>query len=358
MYQFTTTTLINSNLDSNGTTAKYAGTATAFNVTRVGKFLADNIVSVNKRAYSAGVKEVATVTVPAITLGLVARLEIDIRLAQQTYSDYANTYLYFKKPQFVEIISSGVANTDAAALVAELNKLKDRFGYSYVTATVSGADITVTATDFNQRFHDIIISKSQDSYNSIIQPEYVDITAGTFAITTEGKLGFGDDDWMARSIVMPTYENSRAFGISKDEKPILGGNYTQYTLRYSIDKEGGDGIVASGKSITTHVFYVLSTLQAAFEAALQTTYPGIITIGGAGSIIISGDEVLDLSESETTTLTAANFVGTITWTSGTVGTATIDSSTGVVTAVGAGTTVITATDTATSTGTFTITVVA
>ena len=44
MFQFTTTTVINSNLDSNGSTAKYTGAATYFQVTRVGKFLTDKIV--------------------------------------------------------------------------------------------------------------------------------------------------------------------------------------------------------------------------------------------------------------------------------------------------------------------------
>ena len=46
MYQFTTTNIINSNLDSNGTTTKFAGSTTALTVTRVGKFLKASIVSV------------------------------------------------------------------------------------------------------------------------------------------------------------------------------------------------------------------------------------------------------------------------------------------------------------------------
>ena len=38
MYQFTTTTIINSSLDSNGTTARYTGSAAGLTVTRVGTF--------------------------------------------------------------------------------------------------------------------------------------------------------------------------------------------------------------------------------------------------------------------------------------------------------------------------------
>ena len=371
MYQFTTTTVINSNLDSNGTTAKYAGTATDFKVTRVNTFKKANILSVYKRPYQAGVKETATIINQAATAGDVIRLEVDIRLAQQTNSEYANTYLYFKKPVFVEVIYETSAIVTATKLVAAINGLKDRFGFSYITASNasgSSATITLTATDNNQRFYAVYISKENLTPNSIIQPDYTLLAGGiakygttvnNLAITVQGVIGFGDDDWMARAIVLPTAENVRYFGINKEGRPVIGGNYTQYTLKYSIDKEDSIGIVAEGKSITTHVFYVISTLVSAFEDALETTFPGIITVGGtAGPIIISGDEQLDLSLAETTTMTATNYTGTITWTSGTAGTATINSSTGVVTAVGVGSTVITATDTAGKTGTFTLRVVA
>lgn len=269
MYQFTTTTIINSNLDSNGTTAKYTGSATAFNVTRVNKFLTNKIVSVHKRPYAAGVKEVAKVTIPTVTAGKVIRLTIDVRLSQQTDSEYANTYLYFKKPVVVEVLATGTAATDATALVNAIKGLKDRYGFSYVSAAlVNTADVQVTATNNNQRFWSMVVESEKASTNSIIQPEYDDVTAGTFSVTTPGKVGFGDDEYMIKSIMLPTYENSRYFGTNKEERPVIGGNYTQYTLRYSITKDGNDGIVAGGTSITTHVFYVKSDLVSGFEQEL------------------------------------------------------------------------------------------
>ena len=170
MYQFTTTNIINSNLDSNGTTTRFTGSTTALNVTRVGKFLKSGIVSVWKRAYTVGVKEVASVVVPTITAGQVARLELDIRLEQSTNSEYANVALYFQKPVVVEVIATGVVDTDGAALVAALNTLKDRFGYAYITATyTAGTDtIAVTAKDNNQRFESVKIYEENSTENSII----------------------------------------------------------------------------------------------------------------------------------------------------------------------------------------------
>jgi hypothetical protein len=356
MYQFTTTNIINSATDSNGTTAKYAGSTAALKVARVGTFLTDKIVSIYKRPYQAGVKEVAQATVPTITAGLVARVAIDVRLAEQTNSEYASTHLYFSKPVYVEVIATGTAATDATNLKNELNKLKDRYGFSYVTATTSSADLIITATDVNQRIKSIKIYKeSGTTGNSIIEPSYEDVTSTTFSVTTAGKSGFGTDAWMAQKIVIPTLERARTFGISQDERPIIGGNYSQYTLRYSIDKDGTDGIVGGGKSITTHVFYVLSTLVSAFETELgklSISVPNLLSVAGATTTTLStGDD-------DTVQLVVKGAVGAVTYASDQPTRATVDANglvtTEDVTATGA--VVITVTDSVGNTATISITV--
>lgn len=340
MYQFTTNTIINSLVDAaNPDVAKFESVTLpdgtlAFKVARVGTFKKANIVSISKRSYSAGVKEQAEITVPAVASGTVIRLEVDIRLSEQTYSEYANTHLYFKKPVVVEVLATNNATTDAAAFVTQLNKLLDRFGHSYVTATSAGAVITLVAKDYNQRLYSVTVSKEEASPNSIIQYDYTVVATGS--VTVVGKLGFGDDDWMIRKVMLPTAENTRYFGISKEERPILGGNYTEYVINYSIDKDD-DGILAGHKSITNHVFWVPSTLVSDFEDELDNlSLPIGISVSAASTALANG---------ATTQLTATNYVGTVTWsvTSGT--SATVDS-TGLVTADGVidGDTVIRGTD--------------
>lgn len=299
MFQFTTTNIINSSLDSNGTTAKYSGDASAFTVTRVGKFLVSNVVgSVFKKAYTAGVLEIAQVTIPTITAGLVARLDVDVRLSQQTHSEYANSYLYFKKPVTVEVIATGTATTDATALAAQINGLKDRFGHSYITASTSGADLILTAKNVHQRFFSIkILSEQAAPYtNTIIEPLFDDVSSTTFSVTTPGLVGFGNDEWMYARIRMQSLDNHRPFGIARDELPVIGGNYTQYTLRYQVAKDHVDGVsLANDTSITTHVFYVKSDLVAGFEAALVAASLPIDTIGSAVSAIVIGGNTLTMS---------------------------------------------------------------
>ena len=356
MYQFTTTTIINSNLDSNGTTAKYAGTSTAFTVTRVNKFLVGNILSVTKRPYTAGVLEVAQIVVPTHTTGAVIRLSVDLRLSQSVYSEFANAYLYFKKPIEVEVIATGTAATDAAAYVTQINSLKNRFGNSYFTATASSATITLTANDVHQRFYSIDSQEQTANSNSIVQWDYISKASGT--VTTPGAVGFGDDLWMISSVVVPTLENTRYYSVNKEERPIIGGNYTEYVIRYSVAKDGWtDGIVSGGTSITTHIFYVLSSLTAAFEAQLSNTFPAVITYGGSQTLVVIGDQNITHSTGANN-YTVEGAVGTVNWTNTTLTGTTSANTTGILT-VGSttGTTTLTATDSLGNTGTLVITVV-
>lgn len=362
MYQFTTTNVINSAyaLDYNGNVlvdgtganvAKYTGTATALNVAKVGTFKKDGIVSIYKRPYAAGVLEVAELTVTAQTAGDLLRLSILIKQSQATPSEYVNYTLDFQKPVVVEILSSGNASTDAAALVTQLNALKSRFGYNYVNASVNGAKITITAKEHTQRFKEFILSEAVANSNSLTQ--YDQVTLVTGAVTTAGSVGFGDDVWMQRNIMLPTAENVRYFGISKDERPVLGGNYSEYVLRYQVSKDGTDGIVGGGTSITTHVFYVKSDLVSGFESAISTvglTVPTVLTAVGVKGTI-------DVSDGDTDQITVTGAVGAVTFTSNQPTRATVNAS-GLVTAVGAGAVVITVTDAVGNTDTVSYTVTA
>jgi hypothetical protein len=171
MYQFTTTNVINSQyvkdyegndlLDSAAAQIPaFAGTAAGLSVPKIGNFKVANIVSIYKRPYAPGVKEVAKIQVPAITAGLVVRLDTVIKLEQSTNSEYTNYTLDFQKPITVEVLALASAALTAAAIVAQLNGLKNRFGYKYFTAAVIDTDyIQITCNQVEQRVKSLIISK-------------------------------------------------------------------------------------------------------------------------------------------------------------------------------------------------------
>lgn len=337
MFQYTTTNVINSQyaldyegnrlVNSSGSDIyKYVGTTAGLNVNKVGNFKIANIVSIHKRPYTVGIKEIAKVQIPQIASGLTARLEVILKLSQSAQSEYVNYSLDFLKPIVVEIVATNNAANDAASLVTQLNALKDRFGVKYFKAEVITTDyIQITCTWSEQRVKSMIISKSAASYNSTIQPEYTDVSSTTFSVTTNGKNGFGDDDWIARRIMLQTFENTRFFGITKDERLVSGGNYSEYALRYSVSKDGVDGISSGTTSVTTHIFYVKSDLVPSFEAAIYTTTKPIISL--------SSDQIFTLGltydNSPTVTVNITGIVPfiasstEITAVSGTLATATI-----------------------------------
>lgn len=354
MFQFTTTTLINSAnavdvmgnalLDNSGNAvARYKDNSGAsFTVVGTGTFLKDNIESVYKRAYTAGVKEQATLTVTQQTAGTIMRLTVDMKLVGAAQSDYVNFSYQFKQPITIDIASSGTAADDATELAKAINKIKTEFGRSLFTATASGAVVTLKARTNDQRFKSIVLQKVGAVPLNTLSPEITLIANGV--VTVKGVTGFGDDAWMLKSVILPTYQNTRHFGTLKDERPILGGNYSQYTLRYKV-RAGEDGVwLADDKSVTTHVFWVAASQVAAFEAALETTLgaqiPGGITITAAGNATQLVNEL-------TLQLTVAGAVGTVTYASSDEDLATI-SATGLVTAKAApaaGNVTLTATDT-------------
>ena len=370
MYQFTTTNVINSAyaVDYEGNTLldgvgspvdKYVGTSVGLKVAKVGDFKKANILSIYKRPYAAGVKEIAKVTIPTITANLTARLDIVIKLSQATQSEYTNYTLDFLKPVTVEVLSTGTASTTCDALVAQLNTLKDRFGHKYFTAIkVNTADVQITCNEVEQRVKSMVISQEVASPNSIIQPEYTNVSSTTFSVTTPGKIGFGDDKWMIRRITLPTAENVRYFGISKEERPILGGNYSEYVLRYQVTKDGTDGTVSGGTSVTTHVFYVLASLVSGFESAI--TNVGLTVPATLVATTSTGNAVtLDTSDNTTDQIVWSGEVGAVTFVSDEPTRALVGATTGLVTTAGVtgtGAVVITVTDTVGNTDTVSYTV--
>lgn len=284
MFKFTTTTIINTAnaVDFNGevyvdasgaNVPKYKEINGEFFVAGSGHYKANAIQSVYKRAYSASVKEVATVTVPAQTAGTLLRLTTTVKLVGKTLADYANVYQDFLKPISVDVISTGTAATDAANLVKAIKFLTTGYDNAWFTVSATGAVITFTALSGYQRFSNIKLEKVVDTVNGSVAPEYTQLATAT--VTTAGKVGFGDDAWMVQQVQIPTSENTGYFRILRTERPIMGGNYTQFTLRYMV--KSGEDCVWDGdkKSITTHIFWVKSDLVTDFETELKKVFANV-----------------------------------------------------------------------------------
>ena len=274
MYQFTTETIINSALDSNGVLAKYSAddANNVFKVSRVGNFKASEILSCYKNAYVAPVKEkiVKTVTTSP-TSTKVYRLSIKLKRVDSYVSDYANDMSYNALQKYYEVTGVSTAAGLVTAFVAAINKearLKDAY---YVTPTDGGsAALTLEVVDEYTHFTSCEIQEvstpTLTGYDTFTVLEDL-LATGT---VTKGVEGFGTVKQITKNLRLPTVATTNWTAINQEERPVAGGQYTQYSLKIKTNR-GTMGMNVVGQevsSITDHVFYVLSTLTSDFETAL------------------------------------------------------------------------------------------
>ena len=299
MFQFTTTNVINSDKDLTTGKALYEVKNDTLVVKRVANFKKENIAAIYKAV--AVDPENAKVTIDltgvSATAGDVLRLSIYVGLSQASQdSRYSNDMIYKGKPFSVDFVWQDTAANSAKKLVETIKKYSLLvYGEKLLTASNSGAFITIEATNEYQRFKRVdlekfektpdeypysgkyTVIKSLSNLASKTSTQLNGTTEGFFA----GKEGFGTYSFLLHNLRLPTSARTRAFGINQDETPIVGAKYNQYTIHYCANR-GVLGLNAVGdtvKSVTTHVFYVKSDLASAFEALLEQV--GSITTASA-----------------------------------------------------------------------------
>jgi hypothetical protein len=297
MFQFTTTNVINSNVDL--TTGKplwsvqeaTEDTPASMNIKRVNNFKGDSVTAIYKA--EASDPEMAKVTIDLSQLGAKAgetyRLALYIGLSQASQdSRYSNDLTLKGKPFAVDFIFSTAEKT-AEALVKTINKYDVLvYGDKLLKVSYSGTFVTIEATTEYQRFRKVNIEKfdatahfGMGEYTVVRSLDDLEKKTSNAAVTaTEegyfvGKEGFGTYSFLLHNLRLPTSARTHAFSLNQDETPIVGAKYNQYTIHYCTNR-GPLGLNAVGhtvKSVTTHVFYVKSDLAADFEAALTKIAP-------------------------------------------------------------------------------------
>lgn len=297
MFQFTTTTVINSNQLPDGKAVWSAQEATDdysanLVVKKVNKFVKDNVKAIYKAEAYDG--ELAKITLDLSQIdgtdGDQYRLYIYIGLTQGSQeSIYSNDLEVKGKPLSVDFVWDSDAATTVERLVKTINKYELLvYGHKILTVSYSGTYLTIEATNEYQKLVAVNIDKfdagkyaGMGEYTTVRSIKDVVESAGGVAESNEnvtsaaeaffpGKEGFGTYSYILHNLRIPTYENYRPFGTFVDERPILGAKYNQYTIHYLVDR-GTLGMNAVGQqvtSLTTHVFYVNQDIADDFESAL------------------------------------------------------------------------------------------
>lgn len=260
---------------------------------QISKHTAENLAKVTFDLSKLGTTEDETTTFEDGTYRIV--LYIGLSMASQD-SFYANDFVYKGKPLYVEfpVKASDTADTIAKRLVKIANK--------YMLFTAQEKILNVTEDDGTVSFEGVsgyqqikkaILQKYDEEAKKIdcctTDGEFVDVITGVPVMWTTNANGvvtvgnkvldedgprnladnetaiapgieaFCDYNWITHNLRLPTLANSYFWSVNKSEMPVVGGNYTQFTIRMKANRDGIAGQVVGQRttSITTHVLYIL-----------------------------------------------------------------------------------------------------
>lgn len=274
MFQFTRTTLINSDHDALSGKAKFSGENNVFKVLREGTFLKDGVISVFKRIGQNGILSKAEVTPP--TKGSneeFYRISIQLRQVGNQTSVYANAASVHKiKPIHIEfkVGSSDNAGTVCDNIVKAVRFYQQNL-YPFITASkITGDKVVIKGADEYVFFDKVDVEKLTSATVSVYPDDQNIYTKVSSAVITNGKEGFGTYLNLTKNLRLPTLEATRFGSPTQEELPVMGSLYNQYTLTYKRDRGimGGSVVGQETTSVTTHVFFVKQDLAGAFEQAM------------------------------------------------------------------------------------------
>ena len=300
MFQFTTTTVINSNEDyTSGLKPLWKaeeakeGKPAHMNIKRHLNFIKDNVVSITKAEYTPSKNAKATLDISKLgkTEGNF-RIAMYIKLSQSSANSYYANDLVFKgKPLYIEFVwKQGEEAADVAKKIKDTVKKYMLAVYEKDLVKVSVSDTTkvvIEGVDEYQRFERVDIEeyvkeegmstlgKYQVVKSAMTEAHKTDAGYDANFTIEQGKEGFGTYQWILKNLRLPTAARTSWTAINADEAPIIGAKYDEYVIRYCVNRGimGGDAVGEVTKSLTTHVFYVNQTVSASFKDALAIIAP-------------------------------------------------------------------------------------
>lgn len=246
-------------------------------------------------------------------------------------SFYANDFVYKGKPFYIEfaVKTTEDLSTNVANLAKKVKQIAEHYlifqaDEKIMTVTTNSGEVTFTATNGYQIIQKAFLQKFDEKAIQVDcctnSGEFVNIVEGIpciYTVTEDGvtpgetlkyldengeAVEYGDNksivpiipgaeafcdyNWIIHNLRLPTGANTQWWSPVPGEMPMVGGTYDQYIIRLIKDRDGIAGGILGQRAttVTTHVFYVLSSCSAEFENALANL---------GASIFRTGDVVLD-----------------------------------------------------------------
>jgi hypothetical protein len=292
MFNFTTTTIINSDKDFKSDKALFSSLSASDKHGRILRVKRDftlempGITKVYKKVASEPVLCELTIdcaelikAIPSNAIyPVTGRIALYVALEGSEESIFSNDF-YQKGHPFSLGFAVPTADVTGAELAANLKRVADRFsvaniGRKVFDVTVKGSEVTLKGTSEYSRFKGIaaLIDEGMDELAiATLYAGELENTQKVFTMVNVGKNGFGTYSHLIKDLRLPTAANTNWTALYQAERPVPGALYNQYTVHYIAPSGTNPSMVAVGhetKSKTTHVFWVRQDIAASFEAVL------------------------------------------------------------------------------------------
>lgn len=282
MFDFQKEVIINSNLLDDGVNPRFMvmdGPVKLFRVLRCADYRKEGLVEGVIYKTPAEKGQVASAAFNLPTKEGTYRVVIGITLIGKYLADYAMPWSNFGKAVLAEFEVSAEDLEKTKELQEKMIKAIEMAipeNYRYVRVSAEDSDkVLVSCTDSHQV---ITVAELQEQRgiscpDSCTEKQYV--TVDEAVEVTKNKMEIGTAAWLQENLRFPSYPNIRYAALNEEEYPVNGGLYTQFSFLYCMPRKGlhGQGTVGQAlKSVTTHTFYVLSSLVDKFEKDLKKVF--------------------------------------------------------------------------------------
>jgi len=317
MFNWTTTTIVNSLKDSSGKDLVTVNTSDSSNpilrIKRDRTFEKKYITKVYHKAPEEAVLCKMSIDVDALvtaiktyvtnsgitTYPLSGRLAFYIALEGSEESIYANDFYQKGKPFSVgfSFTSTTTAESLAKQLISNAQKYgiitygKKVFDLSYAAGsddgTATAATLTLAGTHEYQRIKAAAVLMDEN-ISEVAIAEFKDGAdeSKIFTLEERGANGFGTYDQLTKDLRLPTVDRMHWMAVKHDDVPVVGGKYHQYILTYCAPSLAQPALTTVGEvnnSRTTHVYWVNDTVNDDFKTSLVSVV-GAEGTAGSGSV--------------------------------------------------------------------------
>lgn len=295
MFNFSTTTLINSDKDFRSERARFSALAAEegkhgaiLKIKRDFTFEMPGIKKVYKKVAADAVRAEVTVDCGKLIDALptkavypvVGRIALYVALEGSEESVFANDWYQKGHPFSVGFVIRDEAVT-GSELAAAVKKAAVKYNIATVgrrlfDVSVEGAVVTFKCTDEYMRFKAVAVLADHGDHEHEVAHLFDGESAeanpqDVIALVERGTNSFGTFRHLVKDLRLPTAQNTSWTALQQTERPVPGAKYDQFTLYYVAPSFTNPSMVAVGHKTmthTTHTFWVRQDFSEAFEGVL------------------------------------------------------------------------------------------